>query len=182
MYTAFQNFVLSVDRTGFRKKGRPPKFSANQFYPYGLEKDLRRLLEEELLRQGNAMADAAVAGLNMNDDSAALDKVTPDFGDAFQGEVKNIADKVGLAAQKNFVNFTDMVVGKPYFPPGTARGTFDSWNRTFMVACKTASESQKNKIAAVLAKGNLNGTNGKEDNATLFSVNLFLHFLHRFGV
>lgn len=129
-----------------RKRGRKPVFSANQFYPWKVEREIERYVSEWLAENGRRLKDAALVNYTADgvDDVNSLEPFTP-------ADVESIAasfyDKVSLFGSDALDMFGDKTIGRPigyFFTDTTVKNDFV---KNFIELCTTAAGDQKSDIA-----------------------------------
>lgn len=153
---SFENFAYNVLRLGV-KRGRPPVFSAQQFYPAKEERELQETLKRELERLWTAALQVALQGIR--DDVSDLAQIRAELSEDFVNNVNGIADKIIGNAQKSLVKFSEMTIGRPYYP-GALEGSIKAdWTATFQQLCISADTTAKAKIAQLVSQGKDQGMN-----------------------
>lgn len=128
------------------KRGRKPVFSANQFYPWKVEREIERYVSEWLAENGRRLKDSALVNYTADgvDDVNSLEPFTP-------ADVESMAasfyDKVSLFGSDALDMFGDKTIGRPigyFFTDTTVKNDFV---KNFIDLCTTAAGDQKRDIA-----------------------------------
>lgn len=156
---AFREYARAAMAAG-GKRGRTPVMNAQRFYPRGLERELEQKTVAEFARIYRAFLEAAVAGFStFGDDQLDLAGESPILSEKFKGEVMDVARRTDRKARDNFSRQSEMIIGAPYYPPGTAEGILDDWHATFQDLCVSACAQQKTKMAVIVAGAKQAGWN-----------------------
>lgn len=156
---AFREYARAAMAAG-GKRGRTPVMNAQRFYPRGLERELEQKTAAEFMRIHRAFLEAAVAGFStFGDDQLDLSGESPALSEKFKGEVMDVARRTDRKARDNFSRQSEMIIGAPYYPPGTAEGILDDWHATFQDLCVSACAQQKTKMAVIVAGAKQAGWN-----------------------
>ena len=107
----FTRWVSAVEAVTGKKRGRHPVFNANQFYPHGVELELRKLTRDEFSRFLSECADAATIGFEDDlNEVSGVPEADPEDVDSKLGAA---ADKVKAAASADFVKWSEMLWASP---------------------------------------------------------------------
>ena len=156
---AFQEFARAAMATG-TKRGRRPVMNAQQFYPRGLERELQQKTVAEFMRIYGQFLEAALVGFStFRDDQGDLSESQPVLSDAFKGELTSIEMRTDRKARENFSRQSEMIIGAPYYPPGSTEWILNDWHATFQDLCVSACAQQKTKIAVIVAGAKQAGWN-----------------------
>lgn len=156
---AFQEFARAAMAAG-TKRGRRPVMNAQQFYPRGLERELQQKTVAEFMRIYGQFLEAAMLGFStFRDDQGDLSESQPVLSDAFKGELASIAQRTDRKARENFSRQSEMIIGAPYYPPGSTEWILNDWHATFQDLCVSACAQQKTKIAVIVAGAKQAGWN-----------------------
>lgn len=156
---AFQEFARAAMAAG-TKRGRRPVMNAQQFYPRGLERELQQKTVAEFMRIYGQFLEAAMLGFStFRDDQGDLSESQPVLSDAFKGEIASIAQRTDRKARENFSRQSEMIIGAPYYPPGSTEWILNDWHATFQYLCVSACAQQKTKIAVIVAGAKQAGWN-----------------------
>ena len=156
---AFQEFARAAMAAG-TKRGRRPVMNAQQFYPRGLERELQQKTVAEFMRIYRQFLEAALVGFStFRDDQGDLSESQPVLSDAFKGELTSIAQRTDRKARENFSRQSEMIIGAPYYPPGSTEWILNDWHATFQDLCVSACAQQKTKIAVIVAGAKQAGWN-----------------------
>ncbi len=159
MASDFLRFVRSVEFSTGKKRGRHPAFNANRFYPHAIERELSSLTAEELARFVSECTAAAVEGLPVRDDMDDLSKVPDALPAGFVASVEEIAVKMRRKASADFADWTEMIVGKPYYPPEAREEIFSTWSANFQTLCRSAEADAKKDISMLVTSAKNEGWN-----------------------
>lgn len=159
MANDFVRFARSVEYSTGKKRGRRPVFNANRFYPHALERELASIAKSELERFLSECTEAALAGIPVRDDMEELSKVPETLPESFAAEVGGVAEKMRRKASTDFAEWSEMVVGKPYYPPEAEREIFDTWTANFQTLCKSAEADAKKDISLLVSSAKNEGWN-----------------------
>lgn len=156
-------FATSVEYTTGKKRGRHPVFNSNMFYPYKEERRLQQATKNEIESFLGAAFGAAVAGGSFVSDSLDdLSNLPEELSEDMKREISYAADSIARKASQNIVNMTEMVVGKPYFPPSAKQEILDNWQSSFAMLCKSAKSDVKKDISMLVQQARNEGWNLKQ--------------------
>lgn len=157
-------FAMSVEYATGKKRGRRPVFSPNKFYPYKEELQLQKATEKELELFIEEAYGVAISGeaFAFSDDLNALSNLSEDLPDSFKSEVSAIGRAIGQNVSKVIANSSEMIVGKPYYPPAAKDEIFKTWEANFQMLCKSAESDIKKDISRIVAQAKNEGWNGKQ--------------------
>lgn len=156
-------FATSVEYTTGKKRGRHPVFNSNMFYPYKEERRLQQATKNEIESFLGAAFVAAVAGGSFVSDSLDdLSNLPEELSEDMKREISYAADSIARKASQNIVNMTEMVVGKPYFPPSAKQEILDNWQSSFAMLCKSAKSDVKKDISMLVQQARNEGWNLKQ--------------------
>jgi len=156
-------FATSVEYTTGKKRGRHPVFNSNMFYPYKEERRLQQATKNEIESFLGAAFVAAVAGGSFVSDSLDdLSNLPEELSEDMKREISYAADSIARKASQNIVNMTEMVVGKPYFPPSAKQEILDNWQSNFAMLCKSAESDVKKDISMLVQQARNEGWNLKQ--------------------
>lgn len=159
MANDFVRFARSVEYSTGKKRGRHPVFNANRFYPHALERELASLAKSELERFLSECTEAALVGIPVRDDMEELSKVPETLPESFAAGVGGVAEKMRRKASTDFAEWSEMVVGKPYYPPEAEREIFSTWTANFQTLCKSAEADAKKDISLLVSSAKNEGWN-----------------------
>lgn len=159
MANDFVRFARSVEYSTGKKRGRHPVFNANRFYPHALERELASLAKSELERFLSECTEAALVGIPVRDDMEDLSKVPETIPESFAAGVGGVAEKMRRKASTDFAEWSEMVVGKPYYPPEAEREIFSTWTANFQTLCKSAEADAKKDISLLVSSAKNEGWN-----------------------
>ncbi len=159
MANDFVRFARSVEYSTGKKRGRRPVFNANRFYPHALERELASLAKGELGRFLSECTAAALVGIPVRDDMEELSKVPETLPESFVAGVEGVAEKMRRKASTDFAEWSEMVVGKPYYPPEAEREIFSTWTANFQTLCKSAEADAKKDISLLVSSAKNEGWN-----------------------
>ena len=143
--------LYMLQNNGKRKRGRKPVFSANQFYPWKVELEMKEFIASMLRDNGKLLKEQALLGYQADglDDVNAAEVFAP----------SNIAEKAGDFfrevsdfASRKMDDFSEKTVGRTigYIPNQSKLR--DDFVNNFVANCKSAAEDQKKEIAAAVYK------------------------------
>lgn len=156
-------FANSVEYTNGKKRGRPPKFNANQFYPFKAERRLQGALKKELATFIREAYEVAIVGETFTADSLEdLSEMPERLSEGFKQEVNYAANSIAKNAYDNIANMTEMVVGKPYYPPAAKDELLKNWEANFNLLCKSAESDAKKDISRIVAQAENEGWGMKQ--------------------
>lgn len=147
----------NLQGAGYLKRGRPPKFSATQFYPRALENDLFDTLRAELDRLAELNTVAALQGIR--DDLNEMNALQIELSAEFVNRSRQIGERIAENAGANFSKQVDMIIGRPYYPPGFQAPILNDWHEEFQTLCISAAQDGKKAIAATVAIAKEKGWN-----------------------
>lgn len=131
---------------GKKKRGRKPVFSANQFYPWSVEMQVKDLVSSMLLENGKRLKEAALLGYQADglEDVNGTDIFVP--SDIKEKGEKIFRDVESFSSRK-LDEFAEKTVGRTLgYIPNQAKIREDFVNN-FVANCKSAAENQKKDIA-----------------------------------
>ncbi|WP_288787988.1 minor capsid protein [uncultured Fibrobacter sp.] len=156
---AFQEYARAAMAAG-KKRGRRPTMNAQQFYPRGLERELQQKTVAEFMRIYGQFLEAALSGFStFADEQLDLFESQPELSEKFKTELMEIARRTDSKAHENFSRQSEMIIGAPYYPPGTAEGVLNEWHATFQDLCKSACAQKKTRMAVIVAGAKQAGWN-----------------------
>ncbi len=159
MANDFVRFARSVEYSTGKKRGRRPVFNANRFYPHALERELSSLAKSELDRFVSECKEAALVGIPVRDDMEELSKIPETLPEGFVAGVEGVAERMRRKASTDFAEWSEMVVGKPYYPPEAEREIFSTWTANFQTLCKSAEADAKKDISLLVSSAKNEGWN-----------------------
>lgn len=156
-------FATSVEYTTGKKRGRHPVFNSNMFYPFKEERRLQQATRNELESFVGAAFGAAVSGESFVSDSLDdLSNLPEELSEDMKREISYAAGSIARKASQNIVKMTEMVVGKPYFPPSAKQEILDNWQSNFAMLCKSAKSDVKKDISMLVQQARNEGWNLKQ--------------------
>lgn len=141
--------LYRLQNGGKDKPGRKPVFSANQFYPWKVEREMERYVAEWLAVNGERLKELALIGYAADglDDLNSGEVFVPEDASAKAGE---FFSRVQGFASESLDSFAERTVGRKigfYSNDSEMRNAFVD---NFVAQCKSASEDQKKEIAAAV--------------------------------
>lgn len=141
--------LYRLQNGGKDKPGRKPVFSANQFYPWKVEREMERYVAEWLAVNGERLKNLALIGYAADglDDLNSGEVFVPEDASAKAGE---FFSRVQGFASESLDSFAERTVGRKigfYSNDSEMRNAFVD---NFVAQCKSASEDQKKEIAAAV--------------------------------
>lgn len=141
--------LYRLQNGGKDKPGRKPVFSANQFYPWKVEREMERYVAEWLAVNGERLKNLALVGYAADglDDLNSGEVFVPEDASAKAGE---FFSRVQGFASESLDSFAERTVGRKigfYSNDSEMRNAFVD---NFVAQCKSASEDQKKEIAAAV--------------------------------
>lgn len=155
-------FSQGVQMATGRKRGRRPVFNSRMFYPYKEELRLRLLLKKELERYIAEAYAVAVQGETFSDDLNALSNLGDNLPEDFRNEVKAVGQSIARHVSNTIANSSEMIVGKPYYPPEAKADIFRNWEANFQTLCKSAESDAKKEISRIVSTAKNEGWNGRQ--------------------
>ena len=153
------SFSKNVSFMFGKKRGRRPVFNSNMFYPHAAERELQGATREEFLRFIAEALAVAEIGTQFADDISELSDFDPKLPDAFVEEISKVASDIEKKAMSNFSNQSEMIIGKPYYPPEVKGEILTNWESNFQMLCKSAETDAKKDLARLLQQGKEEGWN-----------------------
>lgn len=138
--------IYAMQNGGKKKRGRKPVFSANQFYPWSVEMQVKDLVSSMLLENGKRLKEAALLGYQADglEDVNETDIFIP--SDLTEKSEKIFRDVESFSSRK-LDEFAEKTVGRTLgYIPNQAKIREDFVNN-FVANCKSAAENQKKDIA-----------------------------------
>ncbi len=138
--------IYAMQNGGKKKRGRKPVFSANQFYPWSVEMQVKDLVSSMLLENGKRLKEAALLGYQADglEDVNGTDIFIP--SDLTEKSEKIFRDVESFSSRK-LDEFAEKTVGRTLgYIPNQAKIREDFVNN-FVANCKSAAENQKKDIA-----------------------------------
>lgn len=138
--------IYAMQNGGKKKRGRKPVFSANQFYPWSVEMQVKELVSSMLMENGKRLKEAALLGYLADglEDVNETDIFVP-------SDIKEKSEKI-FREVENFSSrkldeFAEKTVGRTLgYIPNQSKIREDFVNN-FVANCKSAAENQKKDIA-----------------------------------
>lgn len=138
--------IYAMQNDGKKKRGRKPVFSANQFYPWSVEMQVKELVSSMLMENGKRLKEAALLGYQADglEDVNETDIFVP-------SDIKEKSEKI-FREVENFSSrkldeFAEKTVGRTLgYIPNQAK-IRDDFVNNFVANCKSAAENQKKDIA-----------------------------------
>lgn len=138
--------IYAMQNGGKKKRGRKPVFSANQFYPWSVEMQVKELVSSMLMENGKRLKEAAMLGYQADglEDVNETDIFVP-------SDIKEKSEKI-FREVENFSSrkldeFAEKTVGRTLgYIPNQAK-IRDDFVNNFVANCKSAAENQKKDIA-----------------------------------
>lgn len=157
-------FARSVEYATGKKRGRHPVFNSNMFYPYKEELQLQQATKKQFERFIAEAYEAAISGeaFAFTDDLNALSNLPEELPDSFKSEVSAIGRAIGQKVSNVIANSSEMIVGKPYYPPAAKDEIFKTWEANFDMLCKSAESDIKKDISRIVLQAKNEGWNGKQ--------------------
>lgn len=143
--------LYMLQNNGKRKRGRKPVFSANQFYPWKVELEMKEFIASMLRENGKKLKELALIGYQADglDDVNDADVFTPSNIDEKAGDFfREVSD----FSSRKMDDFAEKTVGRTigYIPNQSKLR--DDFVNNFVANCKSAAEDQKKEIAAAVYK------------------------------
>ena len=143
--------LYMLQNNGKRKRGRKPVFSANQFYPWKVELEIKEFIASMLRDNGKKLKELALLGYQADglDDVNAADVFTPSNIEEKAGDFfREVSD----FSSRKMDDFAEKTVGRTigYIPNQSKLR--DDFVNNFVANCKSAAEDQKKEIASAVYK------------------------------
>ena len=138
--------IYAMQNGGKKKRGRKPVFSANQFYPWSVEMQVKELVSSMLLENGKRLKEAAMLGYQADglEDVNETDIFVP--SDIKEKSEKIFRDVENFSSRK-LDEFAEKTVGRTLgYIPNQSK-IRDDFVNNFVANCKSAAENQKKDIA-----------------------------------
>lgn len=156
-------FANSVEYTTGKKRGRHPVFNSNMFYPYKAERRLQAATKKEFETYILEAYEVAVVGETFTQDSLEdLSNLPERISEGFRQEISYAADSIAKKVSSNIANMSEMVVGKPYYPPTAKESLLKDWQANFQTLCKSAESDAKKEISSLVQQAKDEGWNRKQ--------------------
>lgn len=156
-------FANSVEYTTGKKRGRHPVFNSNMFYPYKAERRLQAATKKEFETYILEAYEVAVVGETFTQDSLEdLSNLPERISEGFRQEISYAADSIAKKAASNIANMSEMVVGRPYYPPTAKESLLKDWQANFQTLCKSAESDAKKEISRLVQQAKDEGWNRKQ--------------------
>lgn len=155
-------FAQGVQTATGKKRGRHPVFNSRMFYPYKEELRLSLLLKNELSRYIAEAYAVAVNGEAFSDDLETLANFGGDLPEDFRSEVSAIGRAIGRKVSESVARSSEMIVGKPYYPPNANEEIYRTWEANFQTLCKSAESDAKKEISRIVSTAKNEGWNGRQ--------------------
>lgn len=159
MVGAYIQFVRNLILLGARKRGRPPVFNANQFFPWLIERQLLEITQKEFLSALESNIQVALQGETFSDSLEDLMNNPSSMGKDFVNRLRNISNAVSAKVSADFAKQSEMTVGQPYYPPAAKQELFKTWEQNFINLCVSAEEDTKKEISRIVSEGKMKGWN-----------------------
>lgn len=155
----FVQFVRRVEEATRKRRGRRPVFNANGFYPHAVERSLAVRTKAELEAFIGKCTEAALVGTDFKDDAGELSEVPESVSPELAAAVSAASDAIRRKASLDFAEWSEMIVGKPYYPPEAEAGIFTAWEANFKTLCKSAEADAKKDVSRLLVQSKNEGWN-----------------------
>ena len=155
-------FAQGVQTATGKKRGRHPVFNSRMFYPYKEELRLQVALKAEISRYIAEAYAVAVNGEAFSDDLETLANFGGDLPDDFRSEVSAIGRAIGRKVSEAIAQSSEMIVGKPYYPPNAKEEIYRTWEANFQTLCKSAESDAKKEISRIVSTAKNEGWNGRQ--------------------
>lgn len=156
-------FANSVEYTTGKKRGRHPVFNSNMFYPYKAERRLQAATKKEFETYILEAYEVAVVGETFTQDSLEdLSNLPERISEGFRQEISYAADSIAKKVSSNIANMSEMVVGRPYYPPTAKESLLKDWQANFQTLCKSAESDAKKEISRLVQQAKDEGWNRKQ--------------------
>lgn len=138
--------MYALQNGGKSKRGRKPVFSANQFYPWRVEREMEQFIAEWLKENGERLKSAAIVDY----DADGIDEVNdlpPFVPSNAEEKAREFYDKANSFSSSAMDNFSEKTIGRSigyYVNDSELKNNFVS---NFIEQCKSASQDQKKDIA-----------------------------------
>lgn len=155
-------FAQGVQTATGKKRGRHPVFNSRMFYPYKEELRLQVALKAEISRYIAEAYAVAVNGEAFSDDLESLANFAGDLPEDFRSEVSAIGRAIGRKVSESVARSSEMIVGKPYYPPNAKEEIYRTWEANFQTLCKSAESDAKKEISRIVSTAKNEGWNGSQ--------------------
>lgn len=155
-------FAQGVQTATGKKRGRHPVFNSRMFYPYKEELRLQVALKAEISRYIAEAYAVAVNGEAFSDDLETLSNFGGDLPEDFRSEVSSIGRAIGRKVSESVARSSEMIVGKPYYPPNANEEIYRTWEANFQTLCKSAESDAKKEISRIVSTAKNEGWNGRQ--------------------
>ena len=155
-------FAQGVQTATGKKRGRRPVFNSRMFYPYKEELRLQVALKAEISRYIAEAYAVAVNGEAFSDDLETLANFGGDLPEDFRSEVSAIGRAIGRKVSESVARSSEMIVGKPYYPPNAKEEIYRTWEANFQTLCKSAESDAKKEISRIVSTAKNEGWNGRQ--------------------
>ena len=155
-------FAQGVQTATGKKRGRHPVFNSRMFYPYKEELRLQVALKAEISRYIAEAYAVAVNGEAFSDDLETLANFGGDLPEDFRSEVSAIGRAIGRKVSESVARSSEMIVGKPYYPPNAKEEIYRTWEANFQTLCKSAESDAKKEISRIVSTAKNEGWNGMQ--------------------
>lgn len=155
-------FAQGVQTATGKKRGRRPVFNSRMFYPYKEELRLQVALKAEISRYIAEAYSVAVNGEAFSDDLETLANFGGDLTEDFRSEVSAIGHAIGRKVSESVARSSEMIVGKPYYPPNAKEEIYRTWEANFQTLCKSAESDAKKEISRIVSTAKNEGWNGRQ--------------------
>ena len=152
-------FAKNVSFMFGKKRGRRPVFNSNMFYPHVAERELQGATREEFLRFIAEALAVAEIGTQFADDISELSDFDQKLPEDFVAEISKVAKEIERKAMSSFSRQSEMIIGKPYYPPEVKGEILTNWESNFQMLCKSAETDAKKDIARLVQQGKNEGWN-----------------------
>ena len=143
--------LYMLQNNGKRKRGRKPVFSANQFYPWKVELEMKEFIASMLRENGKKLKELALIGYQADglDDVNDADVFTPSNIDEKAGDFfREVSD----FSSRKMDDFAEKTVGRTIgYIPNQSK-IRDDFVNNFVANCRSAAEDQKKEIASAVYK------------------------------
>lgn len=141
--------MFRIQNGGKKKRGRKPVFSANQFYPWKIEREMKDSVSKILADVAERLSVAALFGFQL-DDLDELDVTGVTLPADVESTARKIFDKTEAFVGSGMDMFSEKTIGRRigyYAQNSDLRETFV---KNFVQTCKSAGEDMKKEMAAAI--------------------------------
>lgn len=156
---SFHDFIERAWAYGVKPRSRR-KITAQQMYPWAVERQLQADLKAEFVKAGMYYKEQALKGTqSFKDNADDLADAQYDNDERIRPLAERVAYEVEKFQQASFENFSDVVIGERYIPAVVGPSITDTWQENFLTLCRSTNDDLKRRVSAIISDAVMNGKN-----------------------